>query len=193
MHYLKCSTPYGIRGLGTNQGIEAWEQALGAQRLTASEVWALESTAQNHNQRLLCSTPYGIRGLGTPIAFAPTGADVNVLNALRHQRFGHLLLIAFRVNKLLVLNALRHQRFGHCCYQKPRGRHQLCAQRLTASEVWAPMGANRPRLRRACAQRLTASEVWARIDKQIAAQVNQSAQRLTASEVWAPCEPGGKF
>jgi len=62
----------------------------------------------------LCSTPYGIRGLGT----------------------GHPRIIR---TTLTVLNALRHQRFGHssiCCQISKK----LSAQRLTASEVWAPSG-----------------------------------------------------
>ncbi len=61
-----CSTPYGIRGLGT----------------------VVERTERGEN--IMCSTPYGIRGLGT----------VN-----KGKRFPHALL--------KVLNALRHQRFGH--------------------------------------------------------------------------------
>jgi len=60
----KCSTPYGIRGLGTILATRSINSAHGAQRLTASEVWAPHLT---QNQFLLAK----------------------VLNALRHQRFGH--------------------------------------------------------------------------------------------------------
>jgi len=154
-----------------------------AQRLTASEVWAPRSERRN-----TCS------GL--------------VLNALRHQRFGHDGANVQAGIILVVLNALRHQRFGHIRYRRavsslaecstPYGIRGLgtdnepegiwptiCAQRLTASEVWArkagvaiqlsgecstpygirglgtpPFGHNGTPLIRA--QRLTASEVWAR-------------------------------
>ncbi len=39
---------------------------------------------------VLRSTPYGIRGLGTTTAVSLTTVSLRVLNALRHQRFGHL-------------------------------------------------------------------------------------------------------
>ncbi len=59
-----------------------------------------------------------------------------VLNALRHQRFGHLLLVLECSFRQPVLNALRHQRFGHGFFLGfPISL--LRAQRLTASEVWA--------------------------------------------------------
>jgi len=60
----KCSTPYGIRGLGTTKIICAKSKPLRAQRLTASEVWAPQQSQE--------------------VFVKP-----RVLNALRHQRFGH--------------------------------------------------------------------------------------------------------
>jgi len=42
--YNPCSTPYGIRGLGTNGGIGTESGMSSAQRLTASEVWALQKS-----------------------------------------------------------------------------------------------------------------------------------------------------
>jgi len=107
-----CSTPYGIRGLGTGPLLLLYLAAQSAQRLTASEVWApaavsnsafFSSSAQrltasevwarlvsrNSFSNSSCSTPYGIRGLGT-----------------QHRQCVH--------RQCVVLNALRHQRFGHC-------------------------------------------------------------------------------
>ena len=62
---------------------------------------------------LMCSTPFGIRG-------SDTGTDANgvvgrfaVLNAFRHQRFGHVGRRALPAVARRVLNAFRHQRFGH--------------------------------------------------------------------------------
>jgi hypothetical protein len=83
-----------------------------AQRLAASEVWThSEAVAVNLYQRL-CSTPCGIRGLDTTERqFFCTRHDV--LNALRHQRFGHAPTNPGLKYSITVLNALRHQRFGH--------------------------------------------------------------------------------
>ena len=58
-----------------------------------------------------------------------------VLNALRHQRFGHITLPSIPASGRVVLNALRHQRFGHG-RTRGTGSSPVCAQRLTASEVW---------------------------------------------------------
>ncbi len=104
----------------------------------------------------MCSTPYGIRGLA-PRLNTESSANLLVLNALRHQRFGTNIGIGEPLRQP-VLNALRHQRFGTLWppYAQERGvvlnalRHQrfgtldrfqsmtfiICAQRLTASEVW---------------------------------------------------------
>ena len=62
----------------------------GAQRLTASEVW---------------------HSLFSPKS---TLSILEVLNALRHQRFGTFFSKLKAAGNLIVLNALRHQRFGTC-------------------------------------------------------------------------------
>ena len=133
---VKCSTPYGIRGL---------------------------STSCNHSSRFggyKCSTPYGIRGCPQALN-VDTRPAAFVLNALRHQRSVHKQRVNFRPTAPKVLNALRHQRFVHLGHDRglPRAktvlnalRHQRfvhecdrqpqhCwygAQRLTASEVCPP-------------------------------------------------------
>ncbi len=108
--------------------------------------------------RIKCSTPYGIKGLDT-IGRVTLSFALPVLNALRHQRFGHpaptspCSAISTRAQRLTaskvwthlqmrirdleaeVLNALRHQRFGHSNPALLSG-FPLCAQRLTASKVW---------------------------------------------------------
>ena len=83
---LKCSTPYGIKGIGT---------------LTEGFIMAALGK---------CSTPYGIKGIGT-------GKEVHeqleirwVLNALRHQRNWNATRQQTTGEHPRVLNALRHQR-----------------------------------------------------------------------------------
>ena len=110
-----------------------------------------------------------------------------MLNALRHQRFGHwrdrgrgtwdsqsraqrltasevwTLAINDRfdfADALFVLNALRHQRFGHLELERVLVLLQVRAQRLTASEVWTFLNRKHGGVGMFCAQRLTASEVW---------------------------------
>ncbi len=112
-----CSTPYGIRGLGTPAPPRALTKSCSAQRLTASEVWAHHAPIPYNQATEGCSTPYGIRGLGT------------------HQRVRSC-------HPPQVLNALRHQRFGHRVGIQCEVLTGKSAQRLTASEVWAPIGFN---------------------------------------------------
>ena len=88
---LECSTPYGINGLDTNQVIKVIKELI------------------------VCSTPYGINGLDTPINYTSKLVNYCVLNALRHQWFGHQRD-----------NLVEEGREG-------------CAQRLTASMVWTPL------------------------------------------------------
>ncbi len=59
-----CSTPYGIRGLITGHKIV------------------------NRDLRDSCSMPYGIRGLIT-LQSNGTNPRIDMLNALRHERFDH--------------------------------------------------------------------------------------------------------
>ncbi len=109
----KCSTPYGIRGLGTwrqHQQQQRWVK--GAQRLTASEVWAHIRTALDSDSPLRCSTPYGIRGLGTRPA-------------------SKIRRIRSRCSTPYGIRGLGTPMWGL------RSAPTRCAQRLTASEVWA--------------------------------------------------------
>ncbi len=85
----------------------------------------------------------------------------------------------------LVLNALRHQRFGHGIEQGG-GTWQNRAQRLTASEVWARSIA--PRLKNKARDVLNALRHQRFGHSQsplLFVRVSDRAQRLTASEVWA--------
>ena len=114
----------------------------------------------------MCSTPYGIRGLDTVVNDNYPERFKSVLNALRHQRFGHLgTQDALDLLCQGVLNALRHQRFGHTNKAGVIFPGELRAQRLTASEVWTPATDLRFGYWYSRAQRLTASEVWTRSRK----------------------------
>ena len=69
-----CSTPYGIKGIGTQTEISLYNQKTSAQRLTASK--ELEQTLFSAISIWLdvfgCSTPYGIKGIGTAVAGTPS-------------------------------------------------------------------------------------------------------------------------
>ncbi len=102
--------------------VKKWGQSLGqprAQRLTASMVW----------------TP-----LPVPKSLS---SDRGVLNALRHQWFGHQFHQLYRCCNPPVLNALRHQWFGHQWLIGGCSQWCMCAQRLTASMVWTRAEAQR--------------------------------------------------
>ncbi len=135
-----CSTPYGIRGLDTavfNFAVDANEPCS-----TPYGIRGLDT--KGHVDRLDhlsiggCSTPYGIRGLDTSLSNAHPLIPYCVLNALRHQRFGHPPGLGKRRSPgpFSVLNALRHQRFGHKPDRAIGFLGIMSAQRLTASEVW---------------------------------------------------------
>jgi hypothetical protein len=85
----QCSTPYGIKSSFTQ-----------SHPLTAQAIRK-------------CSTPYGIKGSFTATGFGFPLSNLNVLNALRHQRFIHVVRGEKSVGAGVVLNALRHQRFIH--------------------------------------------------------------------------------
>ncbi len=111
---VRCSTPYGIRGLAPHGSITLGNlDPARAQRLTASEVWHTASGDQA-KQPLL------------------------VLNALRHQRFGTagaaLCVCTQRRAQRLTASEVWHVGLAGC--QPGYG----CAQRLTASEVWHSRG-----------------------------------------------------
>jgi hypothetical protein len=62
---IKCSTPYGIKGIGTCWW-EVGRTVIGsAQRLTASKELEQKSPILQVKSHILCSTPYGIKGIGT--------------------------------------------------------------------------------------------------------------------------------
>ncbi len=161
---VPCSTPYGIRGLGT------------------------DVNRRDRHRRDRCSTPYGIRGLGTQrTGVRPTRLEQKVLNALRHQRFGHSLYGFSFIHCFNVLNALRHQRFGHISSRgqgttaplpcsTPYGIRGLGTAKVTSYWIRTGLLCSTPYGIRGlgtsfllihqsrgtqCAQRLTASEVWA--------------------------------
>ncbi len=161
-----------------------------AQRLTASEVWTLVF-CPDQEQRISCSTPYGIRGLDTSNNRQGIRPFFLVLNALRHQRFGH-------ENPPQEIE-------GRSGCSTPYGIRGLdteqqpvkffpprCAQRLTASEVWTRGVHWGDGELLSGAQRLTASEVWTLpVTKVFICSGLDCAQRLTASEVWTrrPSKP----
>ncbi len=136
-HGVACSTPYGIRGLGTSVGAIGGSQGdivlnalrhqrfghdlpkLGhviagrAQRLTASEVWAPTPRPSARSIVLASAQRLTASEVWAPQTAGETGPATHVLNALRHQRFGHAKVLAPIKHPSHVLNALRHQRFGH--------------------------------------------------------------------------------
>ena len=110
----------------------------------------------------MCSTPFGIREVGTRRNAAHAHLDADVLNAFRHQRGGHVDNVFFQIQGVLcstpfgirevgtglcgrrttdryrVLNAFRHQRGGHPTIRAKASTNAASAQRLSASERWAP-------------------------------------------------------
>ncbi len=89
-----------------------------AQRLSASQRWA-------HREKRLLVTLQG------------------VLNAFRHHRGGHIALPHFTHTGALVLNAFRHHRGGHRP-ARPSKAPESSAQRLSASQRWAPDDSGEP-------------------------------------------------
>ena len=105
-----CSTPYGIRGLARSANAAtncsgSCSTPYGIRGLAHGKIYGIPYNATE------CSTPYGIRGLARLV---PSILDLppEVLNALRHQRFGTNRLVYDIGWRYIVLNALRHQRFG---------------------------------------------------------------------------------
>ena len=111
-----CSTPFGIRGICTKNIRRGPPHKTGAQRLSASEEYALEESADRtalsagvlnafRHQRNMhtqfrsripgastpCSTPFGIRGICTQARITILLTTWPVLNAFRHQRNMHLI------------------------------------------------------------------------------------------------------
>jgi len=185
-----CSTPYGIRGLGTHMHLVAF------------------------GQPEACSTPYGIRGLGTRSTKTAPPRTVGAQRLTASEVWAPSCNEWFR-SRTYVLNALRHQRFGHRQPDSQTARQTECSTPYgirglgtfpqvaaweNASECSTPYGirglgtyiAGVATAGAYSAQRLTASEVWAPSAYGVYTVTSVSAQRLTASEVWAPPqrEPG---
>ncbi len=111
--YRPCSTPYGINGLDTlGKGIMTGP-LIGAQRLTASMVWTLLIFSGSCRwQPVLNALRHQWFGHRHHHHHPKKGTHP-VLNALRHQWFGHNWIEAILFGEIDVLNALRHQWFGH--------------------------------------------------------------------------------
>ncbi len=113
-----CSTPFGITEVGTLHKDQRVPAIGGAQRLSASQRWALRAgphrrrdqtvlnAFRHHRGGHIAETPCFCRGCG-------------VLNAFRHHRGGHCSLDRERNDVPLVLNAFRHHRGGHVYCSPP--------------------------------------------------------------------------
>ena len=108
---VMCSTPYGIKGIGTNEQYRKPD--------CVSEVLNALRHQRNWNP--------GLQGTSGRTV-------VLVLNALRHQRNWNTLYLSFANLPQRVLNALRHQRNWNQSNYPTFRRRQKCAQRLTASK-----------------------------------------------------------
>ena len=184
-HLISCSTPYGIKGIGTVAIGGASSGICGsAQRLTASK--ELEQPAPEDAWDILrrCSTPYGIKGIGTiEIAVKlqklesvlnalrhqrnwnwdaprPPGTYLGVLNALRHQRNWNVYCpVGQPAYPVLVLNALRHQRNWNCIRRKTLGIAKRVLNALRHQRNWNSASLIPGQiLKFLSAQRLTASK-----------------------------------
>ena len=134
-----CSTPFGIREVGTRPGIVRTSvKSRGAQRLSASERWALKIYVRMNllkfsAQRLSaserwarsvpvtlaglvreCSTPFGIREVGTWEQDSYEGGDrYRCSTPFGIREVGTVSATSFPCTHPHVLNAFRHQRGGH--------------------------------------------------------------------------------
>ncbi len=118
--------------------------------------------------------------------FALTDVTVGpVLNALRRQRFGRRQRATARqFSQSLVLNALRRQRFGRNGHKFGVGAIRKCSTPYGVRGLVGPSPTFSHHVSM-CAQRLTASEVWSATTWGCIALLFLGAQRLTASEVWS--------
>jgi len=132
-----CSTPYGIKGFCTSAETDIFTLSDGAQRLTASKVFALR-VGVVIAQAKRCSTPYGIKGFCTPgvcpLSAAPWGKCSTPYG-----------IKGFCTEEMGITTTT----------DPPR------AQRLTASKVFALCKESQVREVGPGAQRLTASKVFA--------------------------------
>ena len=110
-----CSTPYGIKGIGT----------------TVTPTWTFPGFP---TPEPTCSTPYGIKGIGTSRISCIPSFLLKVLNALRHQRNWNRaldLLIRLGAGSAQRLTASKELERATV---SPLGVARGCAQRLTASK-----------------------------------------------------------
>ncbi len=161
-----CSTPYGIRGLGTLSPVHGLHQRVDVLNALRHQRFGHFRASPCQGERVACSTPYGIRGLGTNRVWRDSGKALFVLNALRHQRFGHSFYLPKKLDLLSVLNALRHQRFGHQMLRRAKIRGE-CVLNALRHQRFGHGSFHRTRQPHPCAQRLTASEVWAPLSDSI--------------------------
>jgi hypothetical protein len=131
----ECSTPYGIKGFGTDPMAKLLNMNRRAQRLTASKVSAHQSSgilratlsvlnALRHQrfrhrvpsmtlQRLLpCSTPYGIKGFGTPAARTLAGQSSRNNLASRIETSLVQCQNNPKVVRLIILEPKHHKHFN---------------------------------------------------------------------------------
>ncbi len=155
-----CSTPFGITEVGTWRRCFIRSVAgVCAQRLSASQRWALKDNKDGLTKRQMCSTPFGITEVGTrrlplpflvdrcaqrlsasqrwaPVRGAPHDSRRQVLNAFRHHRGGHELRPAEGHPVASVLNAFRHHRGGHAIAVARVGRRRaMCSTPFGITEV----------------------------------------------------------
>ncbi len=136
-----------------------------------------------------CSTPFGITEVGTGRVAHGCGCDGDVLNAFRHHRGGHSRPGASPGRRTTVLNAFRHHRGGHTFAASPVVRFGPCSTPFGITEV----GTRIPRPRKPrfpCAQRLSASQRWAPSGLVRGLRLKLGAQRLSASQRWALASRG---
>ena len=130
-----CSTPYGIKGIGT--AFHLFDKRRDLPVLNALR------HQRNWNAKKIEN-----------IQITPPG----VLNALRHQRNWNISTGQIYPVEVCVLNALRHQRnWNSRKYSQEPGIFRG-AQRLTASKELEPTVTYPPHCDVYCAQRLTASK-----------------------------------
>ena len=88
-HSPTCSTPFGITEVGIVLLVVMRMDAYCAQRLSASQRWALSAALCRASFLPACSTPFGITEVGIFYDRRELSGLDPVLNAFRHHRGGH--------------------------------------------------------------------------------------------------------
>ncbi len=206
---LKCSTPCGIKGMGTTASFSSRFSWSVCSTPCGIKGMGTEQYRRRYVLEEVCSTPCGIKGMGTRLLDVICQVAVAVLNALRHQRNGHdnrawahahgegaqrlaaskewarVSSSDWRSSMADVLNALRHQRNGHGAEEDVSIVRAKCS---------TPCGIKGMGTRNtspvvppwSCAQRLAASKEWAHAGQNVYIHWLSCAQRLAASKEWAP-------